>query len=117
MVTGFESSKGHLLISLHDSKKTFPGDAAHALQLARVPINPKETVVSLKPVPPGNYAISIFQDENDNEKLDRNLIGIPKEPFGASNNAKAVFGPPKWKDAVFQVSPKGTTQRIRLRRL
>jgi uncharacterized protein (DUF2141 family) len=30
-------------------------------------------------------------------------MGIPKEPFGASNDARGRFGPPKFDDARFQV--------------
>lgn len=33
----------------------------------------------------GYYRISVFQDENNNGKLDTGLFGIPKEPFGISN--------------------------------
>jgi len=49
----------------------------------------------------GTYAISLYHDENNNGKLDTNFIKIPKEPYGFSNDAKGVFGPPKYKDASF----------------
>lgn len=52
---------------------------------------------------PGKYAASLFHDKNNNGKLDKNFIGIPKEGFGFSNNAKGSFGPPKFEDAVFTV--------------
>ena len=50
------------------------------------------------------YAIGIFVDKNYNNKMDRNLFGVPKEQFGFSNNAKGNFGPPSFKDASFVVS-------------
>lgn len=52
----------------------------------------------------GIYAISIFHDENDNGKLDTNFIGIPTEPYGFSNNAKGMFGPPDFKDCQVEVA-------------
>lgn len=50
-------------------------------------------------LPYGEYAISIFYDKNANDKLDKGLLGIPKEPFAFSNDAKCRFGPPRWSEA------------------
>jgi len=36
----------------------------------------------------GVYAVSVFHDENENQKLDKDFVGIPKEGYGASNNPK-----------------------------
>src|SRR5450755_1266464 len=52
----------------------------------------------------GAYAISVFHDENSNGRLDTNLMGIPREGVGASNNAKGHFGPPKFDAAAFRFS-------------
>ena len=73
-----------------------------------------EMVVASLDLPPGEYAISIYYDANGNGELDTNFIGIPKEPVALSNNAKAKFGPPKYKDAVFTLSAEGLTQRIQM---
>ena len=54
-------------------------------------------------LPDGTYAIGIFVDKNYNNKMDRNLFGVPKEQFGFSNNAKGNFGPPSFEDASFTV--------------
>ena len=59
-------------------------------------------------IPEGTYAVSIFHDENNNDKLDSNFIGIPKEDYGCSNNAKGFMGPPKWKDAKFELNSDKT---------
>ena len=42
----------------------------------------------------GNYAYRYFHDENDNNEMETNWIGMPDEEFGGSNNATSVFGPP-----------------------
>ena len=55
-------------------------------------------------LPEGTYTIGIFVDTNYNNKMDRNLFGVPKEQFGFSNNAKGNFGPPSFKDASFVLS-------------
>ena len=53
---------------------------------------------------PGKYAISIIHDENNNDKLDTNFIGIPKEGFGFSNNPRIMFGPPSFEKASFEIN-------------
>ena len=52
--------------------------------------------------PPGTYAVKLHIDENENGELDTNFLGIPKEQFGFSNNAKAL-GIPKFEAASFVV--------------
>lgn len=53
-------------------------------------------------LPPGEYAIAVFHDENANNDLDQNIFGIPMEGTGASNDAYNLFGPPSYGDARFQ---------------
>ena len=53
-------------------------------------------------IPPGTYAIGVYIDENENEKLDTNFLGMPKEQYGFSNNSKA-FGIPKFEAAAFAI--------------
>ena len=42
-------------------------------------------------------------DENENQKMDFNLIGIPKEKFGSSNDVKPILGPPKFEKMLFEI--------------
>ena len=55
-------------------------------------------------LPEGVYAIGIFVDVNRNNRMDRNFIGIPKEQYGFSNDARGRFGPPSFAEASFTVS-------------
>ena len=59
-------------------------------------------------MPLGSYAISTYHDENDNDKLDKNIVGIPKEAYGFSNDATGFMGPPKWEDAKFDLKEDKT---------
>jgi uncharacterized protein (DUF2141 family) len=72
------------------------------------------TTVTFEDLPAGTYGAAIYLDENRNGKLDRNLIGLFKESFGFSERARARFGPPKWKDAVFEVVGDSVTIQVRL---
>lgn len=52
----------------------------------------------------GKYAIRYFHDENSNDELDTNWIGIPKEGYGFSNDAYGNFGPKDFTEWLFEVS-------------
>ena len=71
------------------------------------------TVLVLHGLPPGQYAVQTFHDENGNKKVDRNFIGIPREGVGFSNDAPIRMGPPKWADAMFAFN--GAEQTIQLK--
>ncbi len=59
--------------------------------------------ISFDSISAGKYAIQFFHDENENQKMDFNLIGIPKEKFGSSNDVKPVLGPPKFEKMLFEI--------------
>lgn len=61
------------------------------------------TKISFDSISTGKYAIQFFHDENENQKMDFNLIGIPKEKFGSSNDVKPVLGPPKFEKMLFEI--------------
>ena len=48
--------------------------------------------------------IAFLCHRNYNNEMDKNLLGVPKEQYGFSNDAKGSFGPPSFKDASFTVS-------------
>lgn len=52
-------------------------------------------------LPKGEYAISMYHDENSDGECNRNILGIPKEPYGFSNNIKPQFSAPSYKDCKF----------------
>ena len=66
--------------------------------------------VIVRGVPPGRYAAQITHDENGNKKVDRGLLGIPREGIGFSNNVRVRFSAPRFSDAAFTVT--GGSQSI-----
>ena len=59
--------------------------------------------------------VVVFHDENGNGELDLGQFRIPVEPYGFSNDAPVMMGPPSWKKAAFDVGSDGARQRITLR--
>lgn len=62
-----------------------------------------ETRIYLENLPEGEYALAIFHDENGNEKLDTNWLGVPKEDIGFSKAKMKTFGPPHFKECAFKL--------------
>jgi uncharacterized protein (DUF2141 family) len=55
-------------------------------------------------LPPGRYVIAAFQDTDGDGKLTKGALGIPREPFGFSNGARARFGLPAFDAAAFELT-------------
>lgn len=53
---------------------------------------------------PGDYAFVAYYDKNRDGKLNRNVVGAPKEPFGISNGVRPKLAKPKFDQAKIAVS-------------
>lgn len=75
----------------------------------------KEVTVVFENLQPGDYALSVIHDENENGELDSNAFGIPKEGFAFGNNALGSFGPPPFEKAKITISDQNVKQDIKLK--
>lgn len=105
-IENIKNTKGQLVVGLYSNQKVFKNTTKGEI----INIEGKVATVLFKNVSLGIYAISLFHDENNNEKLDTNFMGIPKESFACSNNATGFMGPPKWEDAKFEVKDNLTVK-------
>jgi len=103
VVKGLKANQGQLKIALNNNSDTFLEDEAPAFKTASVVINGDIARFTFENIPIGDYAVTFFQDENDNDKLDTNLVGYPSEGFGFSNDPAFVFGPPSFDSAKISV--------------
>lgn len=103
-INGLRNAHGQVACALFSSARDFPKNAEKAVAKTTSEIVHGQATCEFQGIAPGTYAVSVFHDENSNGKLDTNLIGIPREGVGASNNAKGRFGPPKFAAAAFQYS-------------
>lgn len=107
-------NRGNIRIALYDGANWGGTNGAPAAG-AVVAAIPGETVVTLKDLKPGVYAIKTFQDENKDEKMDFDWFGIPTERFGFSNDAKPKFQQPSFDQAKFEIKPGANETTITLR--
>lgn len=82
---------------------------------ADVPAIEGETVITLRDVPPGTYAIETYQDINSNDKMDLTWLGLPLEPYGFSRDAKPVLSKPKFSQVKFTLHAGEQSQILHLR--
>lgn len=93
-------SDGTLVLQVYDSPSAF-GDFRDPVKEVRTPVRPDGTY-RIDDVLPGDIAVLVYVDENENGFIDKNFIGIPKEPLGISNNYRPK-GPPAFDRAKFSI--------------
>lgn len=71
-----------------------------------------------KNVQPGSYAVFVFHDVNNNNRMDKNFLGVPKEGYGASNNKLPFAATPHFNENKFEVNTNNNVLlNIRLRNI
>jgi uncharacterized protein (DUF2141 family) len=113
-VEGIKSVDGKIGLLLFNHADGFPDQEESAILKKEVHVKGSEVEITLESLPFGNYAISLVHDVNSNKLFDKNRLGIPKEPFGFSNNTSILFGLPNFEEASVKVNQKFTKTSVKL---
>ena len=113
-VTGFRNTKGVLGAELFTSSAGWPEDVDKSFRHEHFPIEGNHATARFDHIPAGRYGVVVLHDENENKKLDRNLLMVPKEGFGFANNPKVLLAAPAIEKATIAVTCPSTTTDIRL---
>lgn len=116
VVSSVQAKQGRVTVGLFDSPKSFPN----------TPIQRVESVASahdaqgqlrlvLSGVAPGRYALAAYHDLNGDGQLNTNWVSRPTEPYGFSNQARGIFGPPAFDGAAVLVGEQDMSLPIELR--
>jgi uncharacterized protein (DUF2141 family) len=99
------STDGNIGCSLFSNPKGFPMDSIQATQKfsQNTPTGVEFVFSNLKS---GKYAVSVMNDKNGNKTLDKNLLGIPKEEWGVSNNIRPTLRAPSFEEAAIEINEK-----------
>jgi uncharacterized protein (DUF2141 family) len=116
-VLGLKAKPSNVFVAVFESGAGFPNSE---LSSKTTVVSATNDQVSFSLALPRNQpvAMAVFQDIDGNGKLSKNQIGIPTEPYGFSNNARATFGPPSFSQAAFEISDgseKAATIEIKVR--
>lgn len=117
VISNVRNDRGVCRVCLFNTAASFNGDAA-PVQCAQATVKGGLSEARFENVPAGVYAVAVFHDANNNNKMDKNFLGIPKEGYGASRNKLPFAAAPGFDDNKFTVPDKTTTTlRMRLRNL
>ena len=108
------ASGGRIAVAVFRDAESMRRNAG-AVRTVMVPRTGATTTVTLEGLPPGRYAVAAFHDVDGNGRLSTWPIGLPKEAYGFSRNARAPFGPPTFEAAAFDLPAAGARQGIALR--
>ncbi|KIM12836.1 MAG: hypothetical protein KU37_00105 [Sulfuricurvum sp. PC08-66] len=102
-IEGVKNANGELSIGLYDEAKAFAKPNAKVVKGVFVKASQGTMVVKLVNIPDGVYAVSLFHDQNSNQKLDTNFLGMPIEGYGFSNNVYPMFRSASFEEARFEL--------------
>lgn len=111
-VSGVKTVDGALMVALYDAADAWNNDD-EAIATTRQRVRGQTARIVFADLPAGTYAVMLFHDVNANGELDKNMLGVPSESYGFSNNA-GRFGKPDFKEAQINVRG-GTSISIELR--
>jgi len=100
-VKNIQELKGTIRMAVYSGEGNF---MEKELTSKNVKVTGKEVIVVFENVKAGEYAISTYHDVDNNNELNTGFMGIPKEPYGFSNDARGTFGPPTYEKAKFKVT-------------
>ncbi|MFZ9519243.1 MAG: DUF2141 domain-containing protein [Silvanigrellaceae bacterium] len=116
-ISNMRNQIGQICISIFSDENGFPTEGNKAIYskcLANVETTgSKDVEIAL--LPPGNYALAMFHDENSDKQLNTGSFGIPLEGFGFSNNPRILFSAPSFSECSFAINDaKQTTIQIKV---
>lgn len=110
-ITDVRSANGMVRLALYNDADKFPKRSG-SMAGGDVPAAKGSVVFVFRDLPPGLYAVAIYHDANANKKFDKSLLGLPREGFGFSNDARPVLSAPGFEAAA--VTLKAPRTRIKI---
>ena len=99
-ITNIDKQKGYVRAALYDESNFLNEDVY--IRGDSISVDGSSLTITFSEVPTGTYAVALYHDRNNNSKLDKNFVGMPKEPVAFSKGAKIKMGPPSFKSAAFE---------------
>jgi uncharacterized protein (DUF2141 family) len=106
--------KGQLMVLLFDAERSWNAKNGAVREIKRR-VSTATTQIVVEGLAAGHYGAMVFQDLNLDGKMNFNLVGMPMEPYGFSNNSRGLFGPPAWGKAAFRFGGGSAVHSIRLK--
>jgi len=101
-INNIEALKGRIRIGVFNKSENFLKREA-AIKHYYITIKNATETITITDLPKGDYGFSMFHDKNSDDEFNRNFLGIPKEPYGFSNNVKPTFSAPSYEECKFSL--------------
>jgi uncharacterized protein (DUF2141 family) len=113
-ITGLKSGEGGVYVGLYATPSKFlNGTQVDAMKKVRASTAP--VTVTFDNLAPGTYAVGAYHDENNNDHLDTNFLGLPIEGYALSNGVRAVMSKPTFQQAAFTIGNAGAAVSLQIR--
>lgn len=115
LIKGAKSNNGVIRVLIFNKEDGFPEEPKKAIKALSLPLSNSIAKVTVGNLPSGNYAISVFHDEDSDGQMRKNNFGFPLDSYGFSNNPTLYFGPPSFSKCTIQVKNSSVKVEITLR--
>ena len=88
-ISGVTAGGGSVYVAVYSNEENYTADISFAAFILDAS---KATLSQELDLPAGEYVVAVFQDANNNGKLDTGLFGIPTERFGFTNYSRGIPG-------------------------
>ena len=113
-ISGLNTNAGGVYVGLYATPSKFlNGTQVDAMKKVRASTAP--ITVVFDNLAPGTYAVGAYHDENNNDHLDTNFLGLPTEGYALSNGVRAVTSKPTFQQAAFTVGDAGVAVSLQIR--
>ncbi|PHN04685.1 DUF2141 domain-containing protein [Flavilitoribacter nigricans] len=115
-IENLQSDRGNVHVAVYDREESFAKSLKpFQLKIQKVSAGGR-LHIQLDSLPHGRYALAVYHDENGNGDLDKNMLGIPKEPYGFSNNPRAKWSAPTYEETSFVLGAMRTSLAVSLKK-
>ncbi len=104
-IDNIEAVKGDIRIGVFNASDKFLKQG-YTFKTYKVAVTDTTQTIIIDDLPKGEYAFIMYHDKNGDGKMNRNLIGIPKEAFGFSNNVRPKLSKPTFEACKFVLEDK-----------
>ena len=112
-ITNIRNNDGWILVSLFNQSQGFPSDTSRVYRSFILDAESPTLNLNIEDLPPGDYAIAIVHDENQNMELDTNLVGAPVEGYAASGSNRR-FSAPRFSSSKFSIRSGSVRLEIKM---
>lgn len=102
IVSNLNTTKGYIEMGIYNSSKGYLKNG-YAYKTVRQEVKGNTVEIILQDMPKGNYAVSLYHDENNDKKCNTNILGVPTEPYGFSNGFRRRLFKPSFEDCKVEV--------------